>query len=265
MSFLKSLTRAASNPKRALALVAQQYLDDYRGYSWNFHKNGEYDLLIKMASTQPKIVFDVGANIGHWAMRAQKLFPLSTIHCFEISKVTFAKLKKNTGHAQFVANNIGLADKPGVLEYKDYGKDSGVNTILLDATFHDRTFQPTLLKAEITTGNEYCKAHGIDNIDLLKIDVEGAEHLVLHGFSDLLSRRAIRAIQFEYGYTNGDAKFLMRDFHRFFNGYGYIVGRVKRGPIAFKEWEYKDNNFESGPNFVAVRGDDVALIELLSS
>ena len=34
---------------------------------------------------------------------------------------------------------------------------------------------------------------------LLKIDTEGAEHLVLKGFSDLLSKQSIRLIQFEYG------------------------------------------------------------------
>lgn len=44
-------------------------------------------------------------------------------------------------------------------------------------------------------GDAYCQQHGIDRIDLPKIDVEGAEHLVMDGFGDMLSK--VGVIQWE--------------------------------------------------------------------
>lgn len=230
---------------------------------YNFYENGEYELVQKCASTNPSMIFDVGANVGEWTLIASKMCPSAHIHSFELSERTFQTLSNNVKGSQFTLNNVGMADKAGILEYKDYGENSTVNTILLEADYHDGHTQPKLLKAAINTGNDYCKANSINGIDFLKIDVEGAEHLVLQGFSELLHKKAIKIIQFEYGYTNGDTKFLMRDFHKFFNHYDYIVGRVNKGPIIFKPWEYKDNDFTSGPNYIAVRKADTDLIQLL--
>jgi hypothetical protein len=112
-------------------------------------------------------------------------------------------------------------------------------------------------------GDAYCDENGIDFIDFLKIDVEGAEHLVLAGFDKMLMRKSVRLIQFEYGYTNGDTKFLMRDFYEYFEKLGYIIGRVRKGPIFFDKWTYKHNDFKSGPNYVAIRADDLELKDIL--
>lgn len=243
----------------------ENIINKNRGFSYDFNENGEEDLLQRVANVNPITVFDVGANVGSWSLIAHRLFPNATIHCFELSRTTFETLKNNIGHIPFVLNNVGLADKTGVFEYKDYGTNSGVNTILLDQIYHDKNTQPKIEKATLLTGAEYCQSNNISHIDFMKIDVEGAEHLVLSGFSDLLVTRSIRVIQFEYGYVNGDSKYLMRDFHRFFNGCGYIVARIQKGPIFFKEWTYKDNDFMSGPNYVAIREDDTDLIRLLSN
>jgi FkbM family methyltransferase len=261
---LKNIVRAVKDPRQALAVMCRKYLRSYNNYSYDFHKNGEHDLLLKLSQIHPKVILDVGANVGDWALIAKETFPEATIHCFELSSRTFQTLSRNVTGSRCVLNNFGLSDKAGEFEYKDYGPDSVVNTLLLDATFHDMRITPQLVKARISTGAAYCQTQGIEHIDFLKIDVEGAEHLVLQGFAELIERKAVRIIQFEYGYTNGDAKFLMRDFFRFFNDKGYVVGRVNKGPIVFRDWIYKDNDFTSGPNYVAIRQDDVELLQLLS-
>jgi hypothetical protein len=47
--------------------------------------------------------------------------------------------------------------------------------------------------------DEYCAERGIDRIDFLKLDVEGAELEVVTGAGQLLERGAIRAILLEVG------------------------------------------------------------------
>jgi FkbM family methyltransferase len=202
--------------------------------------------------------------VGEWSQTAIRYFPNARIHCFELSESTFKTLSNNLQGPSFVLNNMGMGDKDAVVEYKDYGDNSKVNTLLVDATYHDRKIDFQMKRSTIRSGDSYCAEKGIDRIDFLKIDVEGADHLVLEGFAGLLQKQAIRVIQFEYGYTHGDARFLMRDFHRFFERHGYTVGRVQKGGIAFEGWNYKQNDFRSGPNYVAIRSDDAEMAMMLA-
>ena len=168
-----------------------------------------------------------------------------------------ARLKNDTS---IHLNNYGLSNKKKKVKYKDYGNNSTVNTLFSNSSYHDKQLSFQLKTSNLETGDGYCLSKNIEAIDYLKIDVEGAEHLVLEGFSCLLKKQKIRIIQFEYGYINGDTKFLMRDFYQFFNGLDYIVGRVTKDGVAFEEFNYKINEFKSGPNYVAIHSKDVAII-----
>lgn len=252
------------DPKLAMAQLCERYLRHYRGFSYDFEDNGEREVLERIARLEPKTVFDVGANVGDWALTVSSMFPQAVIHAFELSAKTFKNLKTRVNGNRFILNNVGLADQAGEFEYKDYGMNSEVNTLLLSATFHDGVTAPTLTKARVETGDNYCREKGIGQIDFLKIDVEGVEHLVLKGFEEMLKQGNVRAVQFEYGYTNGDSKFLMRDYCRFFEAYGYGVARIQKGPLQFVPWSYKMNNFDSGPNFLAVRMADKEMMDLLT-
>ena len=118
---------------------------------------------------------------------------------------------------KIIQNNFGLGDKNEFITYKDYGKNSQINTTILDSNFHDNgSTSYELKKTRIETGSKYCDKNNIDFIDFIKIDAEGSDHLVLNGFMDFLDRKAVRLIQFEYGYANGDAKFLMKDYLKFY-------------------------------------------------
>jgi len=261
---LDRLKKAYRDPRSILIKVLQKGIDALRGYSYDFDKNGERELLSKLSSSGFKVVFDVGSNVGEWSSTAVQYFPVARIHCFELSEGTFKTLSANLKGPNFVHNNMGMGDKDAVVEYKDYGENSKVNTLLVDATYHDKKIDFQIKRSAIRSGDSYCREKGIEQIDFLKIDVEGADHLVLEGFTELLQSQGVRVIQFEYGYTHGDAKFLMRDFYRFFEHHGYVVGRVQKGGIAFDGWTYKHNDFRSGPNYVAVRKSDAELLTLLA-
>jgi FkbM family methyltransferase len=216
-----------------------------------------------LAKTKIRTVFDVGANVGDWSKLASKLFPESEIHAFELSPATFRTLTKNVEGKRFHLNNFGLSSADGEIEYKDFGENSGSNTIVTSLTFHDSHRASSTQKSRVARGETYCREHGIQTIDFLKIDVEGAEHLVLDGFKGMLKENAIRCIQFEYGYANGDAKFLMKDFFNFFGAFEYKIGKVWSGGARFAPFDYALNDFDSGPNYIAVRKSDEQLIRLL--
>ena len=251
--FAHQIKKLAAYPSYALYRMAHRYIKRYEGFNYNFQKNGEENFLDKLSHQDITVIFDVGANVGDWSEIALTKFHNATIHCFELSESTYSTLQAKLGHEKrVVLNNIGLSDNIEIIEYQDHGPNSRKNTLLSDVNFHAFDKQPIVKKAELSTGSEYCKSAGLEHIDLLKIDVEGVEHLVLKGFADLLQKGKIRAIQFEYGYLNADTKFLTKDFYRLLESYGYMLGPLKRQGVLFMNFDYALNNFKSGPNYVAI-------------
>ena len=56
----------------------------------------------------------------------------------------------------------------------------------------------------------------------------------------------------------------MGDFFRFFDLYGYNLARIRKRQIQFSDFSYSMNNFESGPNYLALRKDDQQVLEALT-
>src|SRR5439155_19181087 len=99
---------------------------------------------------------------------------------------------------------------------------------------------------------------GIREVDFLKLDVEGAEHLVLQGLENHLRDRRVRFVQFEYGRVNILTHFLLRDFYQLFAAYGYVVGKIYPDYVDVREYDLSDEDF-LGPNYLACRAGDAAL------
>jgi len=254
-----------NNIKHYLYKKSQRYIKSYEGYSYDFHKNGEELILKKLKKFNFKTVFDVGANIGEWTKKASKELKTPTIHIFEISSSSFIELLALFSNSKnIILNKIGLSNKEDDVQYKDYGTSSEVNTLILDSDFHDEKNSPKIKDTKVTTGDRYCQKNSIVNIDLLKIDVEGAEDLVLKGFHQKLNEGKIKIIQFEYGYINGNSKFLIGDFYKLLSKYDYIIGPLKPNGVIFMEFNYALNNFTSGPNFIAVHKDQGEIIKAIS-
>ena len=261
---LKKYLSAVSAPTFLLYKLSKSYVRTYEGYSYRFSKNGEARLLKQLGRHTIKTVFDVGANVGDWSLLATSSFPGADIHAFELSESTFGELKRVADLNGFKANDIGLSNQNAEITYKDYGDGSTVNTIVADVDFHDRTLASKEKRAHVMRGDDYCSENGIEKIDLLKIDVEGAEHLVLQGFERMFSEKRISVVQFEYGFANGDAHFLMKDFFRLFKSWRYAVGPLKPKGVIFGDFAYQLNNFKSGPNYVAVPQNRTDLIDTVA-
>lgn len=237
---------------KALFTFSNMYIDEYRHFSYDAEENGEKDIVRTLAKvgTQNPVFFDVGANVGDWTGFVASQFPEFTAHLFELSRTTYQDLQaRYAANGNIKVNNVALSDKAGTIEYVDFGKNDGGNTILLNANYHKKDSR--LVQANAMRGDDYCTENGVKHIHFLKIDTEGAEYFVLKGFEEMLKNKAVDIVQFEYGYTHADAKTLMKDFFALFESCGYSVGRLHKGGVTFKSFSYSDNDFKSGPNYVA--------------
>ena len=150
-------------------------------------------------------------------------------------------------------------DFEGLVDIRYYPDDPGLSGFT--EHINGKTFE--VIKGETMTGDVYMKKLGISNIGLLKIDVEGGEQKVLKGFSQALDQQLIDVIQFEYGTVNITTRYLLADYYRWLGSKGYEIGKIFPNHVAFKEYEYVDENF-LGPNFLAVKKSRKDLINKLS-
>ncbi len=117
--------------------------------------------------------------------------------------------------------------------------------------------------AMIVPGDAYMRSQGLARIDLLKIDVEGAEFAVLRGFTETFAAGLIDVVQFEYGKINLATRCFLADFHQFFAEHGYVLGKLFPEGVVFKPYDIDDEDFV-GPNFIACREGRRDIIDAVS-
>jgi len=254
-----SLLRSFPTLLKKIDSVCMEFHRIQENHSSDIAANGERWLVQTLAKrNRLKIVFDVGANHGDWAAEVLMANPAATIHCFEISPPTFQKLstRLSPNKGNVLLNPFGLSEATGEIKIKHCPEGDGLTT-MFDVV---AGLKSEMIGARVARGEDYCVAHGIQTIDLLKIDVEGAEHLVLKGFGDALVSDKVPVVQFEYGMVNVLTKFLLRDFYQFFGDRGYKVGKLFPRSVRFCDYRFQDEDF-LGPNYVAAVPELCGLLE----
>lgn len=209
--------------------------------------NGELRFMKeRLGSSQ--LVFDVGANVGKWAALALEINPDLRLHCFEPSKPTFQKLLANNFPKTVTCNNLALGSAPGENTLYVFEEGSGLNSLYERRGLEDGWNLETQKKTEtirLETLDRYCAQHSIAEIDFLKLDVEGHELEVFRGAKEALETGRVKAIQFEYGGCNIDARVLLRDVFEFFQSYRYIFYKIYPGELRrVARYDQRLENFQ---------------------
>jgi FkbM family methyltransferase len=246
---------------RLLYIGANAYVRSYKNLNYDMTSNGEFYILDRLPTKEMSTIFDVGANIGDYTSACLGRFRSDdvTIHAFEPVPATFEKLSANVASPHVRRNAIGLSNCRQMIEINYNPLDSGSSSIFAGELLHQGHWDK--VQVEVMTGDEYCAENGEQSIDLLKIDVEGAENLVLEGFSGLLESEKISCIQFEFGMVNIHTKFLLKDFWDILNKRGFVLGPVMPRGVIFKDYNPRDEDFQGPSNYLAVHGARLDLIE----
>lgn len=131
-------------------------------------------------------VVDIGANIGLYTVIAARLAgPSGKVFAFEPEPFNFALLKKNVAAnalSNVVLSNVAVAEKTNeqTLYLDNYNKGSHSFARFESAK------NSVIVKTD--TLDDLLAAHGSLVVDVIKMDIEGAECLALQGMTDTLSR-----------------------------------------------------------------------------
>lgn len=157
---------------------------------------GEIDkkFLQKTLNANP-VIIEVGAHYGHDTLELSVLFPEARIYAFEPFLQNFIQLQKNCQHLKNVtAVCVALSNSIGVnIFHQSSGTSNASGSILLPTNHLQR--HPTVFfdgedKKEVITItlDTYFDSIDISKVDLIWIDVQGAERLVLEGGTELLKK-----------------------------------------------------------------------------
>jgi len=154
-----------------------------------------------VASNCPTI-FDVGAHHGESISYLKELFPDSQIYSFEPDPDSFRILVENQGNKAKVFN-LAISDGDGSASFyrNDISHTNSIYKVNLESNDSiraneereiDRSTYPDEINSEISvetiTLDKFVRDYNVDCIDLLKIDVQGAEESVLKGGRGVLDR-----------------------------------------------------------------------------
>jgi FkbM family methyltransferase len=135
---------------------------------------------------QDDCVLDVGANIGYFTVLASSLVgPGGQVHAFEASPQIMQLLHKNieVNHINNVAlHNEAVLDRAGFVDfYTGPEENLGLSSI-------QNIGYVSAIKTRIPCINIDCMMSALPPVKLVKIDVEGAEFMVLNGMLELIKR-----------------------------------------------------------------------------
>jgi FkbM family methyltransferase len=219
--------------------------------------NGErliLDLVCRIFASNcgPLNIFDVGANRGAYArmvldeLRDFKL----RLHLFEPSGDTYQELCRAIHDDRVVANNSALGDSVGTAVLHTSTVHSSLASLYARELPHELRLSGTETVA-LDTLDRYCGAGSIEQIHLLKLDVEGHELFVLRGGQSMLSAGRIRLIQFEFGGANIDSRTYFRDFWQLLSPCFSLFRIMKDGLYPVSEYRATLEQFVYS-NYLAV-------------
>jgi len=162
-----------------------------------------FAVMRRLVTEQKPVIFDVGAHVGQTALRFRSLFPDAIIHCFEPYPASFDLLSASVaGDALVKRHSVALSDSAGSAKL-NANRFEQTNSLLPSDQRASYYWGPNLLDTEAQievatqTIDGFCRQHAIDHINILKLDVQGAEFAVLTGALDMLTRQSIDIVYME--------------------------------------------------------------------
>lgn len=197
------------------------------------------------------VLFDVGAYDGSYARMARRVLgDAAVVHCFEPNPSSFARLESEAG-VRF-AHETALAARSGTSMLHEDPASPNMATLAPDALSVAGRVVARQMAVNVTTLDEFCAERRIERIDLLKIDVEGAELAVLQGAASLLDEGRIEIVQFEFGYGSIATRTFLRDFFELLGKTRVFYRVAPGGLIPLGDYRLELEVFTSATNYVAV-------------
>ncbi len=182
---------------------------------------------------QEPVIFDCGANIGVSVLYFKALYPESTIIAFEPNPNLFALLKKNVEVNHLKEVYIHQVALSATNEEISFFINDNMGSFLSSKFQHRGGNNEIKVKAEQLSGS--IKKH--PNIDLLKMDIEGAEYEVIQELNEKKLLGTVHKFIVEYHYFKDRDQGKIETFNYTFaqNGFAYTTDKPIDKSLSFQD------------------------------
>jgi FkbM family methyltransferase len=185
------------------------------------------------------VFYDVGANVGAYSLVADReMDGTGRVYAFEPGFSTFPTLVRNVFLNEFqdrvVPLSVALADASGLVPITYSTIEAGGAKHTFGQTSEDQPWQRVVSFAL----DEFRERFGLEQPNLIKIDVDGAEPLVLRGAPRTLRDPALRSVLVEVTEGEPETK--------------EIVGLLEAAGLSLASRHFHERSGVS--NFVFARG-----------
>lgn len=199
-------------------------------YDWDWklemlmHKYEEGTVkLVKRVARQGMTIIDVGAHIGYYTLIFSKLTgKTGEVYAFEPEEENFNLLQKNVKKLKNVKiTKKAVSDKAGFIDFYKAEGSTGLHSVL------PSDFRKNKTSVESANLDNFVQEEKINNIDLIKIDIEGGEPYAFLGAKKILSQPSLMVIM-EFTPSNFSLSGINAiDFLKNFEFSGFSVYKIK--------------------------------------
>jgi FkbM family methyltransferase len=183
------------------------------------------------------LVLDIGANVGSFCVPLAKKYPQFEFHAFEPQRIVFYQLCSNillNRCDNVFAKNFGLSYEPDsfYIQLPDYSTELNVGAFSLDHEVRENGYECT------SSGNtELISVLKLDSLEmndikLIKIDVEGLELAVLVGAKNTIERNGFPPILFEAWANKEWFQPRRQDLFSYIESLGYEITNIGQDNVA---------------------------------
>lgn len=180
------------------------YLRTFKGDIGVFYEvfwKKTYAKHLSLIKKNPKVIIDLGAHIGITSIYLSAKYPDAKIYAVEASAENFEMLKNNTKSFKNIACINAAA----------YFEDGFVNFSDNELSYNQKISE-TGISTQAISIESLKKNFGIDQVDLMKIDIEGGEIDLLSKENSWLSSVENIIIEIHHPYSSSD---LIKDLKPF--------------------------------------------------
>jgi FkbM family methyltransferase len=159
---------------RRLRIEMEQFFDF--ACAWSVLRGGEYDLGFP---AEADVIVDLGSNIGVSILDFRARYPQAKIYGVEPNPRAFELLRRNVGDDPRVEiRQVAVAGSDGTADFYA-AKDTWASSLSPTRARYD------LVQVATRSLDSLLAELGLERVDLLKVDVEGAEGEVFEAFTPL--------------------------------------------------------------------------------
>lgn len=196
-----------------------------------------------------EVIFDVGACHALESVELSKKYPNAKVYTFEANPVSYNVCLENTeGYDSITVINEAVNDYDGVCKFYPMDKEKTITTwedgnqgaSSLYRANGQYDFIEKYVQYEIevpcTRLDTFCEKNGIDKIDIIWMDLQGAELKALQSLGPLLDTVQIIHTELEMN-PMYEGQCLFNDVNEYLTNNGFDL-------------EYGDTNVQFGSNFI---------------